>query len=189
MLEQTFLVEKIEKDNPHILTENRGLVKENKIEIAGGQYLLADNMVPNGEVLIREITEGKKFVKEKLNKDIVVSYGADEFGFNAQWPQILRNSGYKYFIFRRGINISTPSEFFWEGLDGTQILTHWMPLGYRAGLFLDQLSLSLKQLKKYASTNQILMLSGSGSTPPQPELVDVIKDWNKKVDGKNGPKS
>lgn len=189
MLEQTFLLEKIEKDYPHIFADISDLIKANKIEIAGGQYLLADNMVPNGEVLIREITEGKKFVKDKLNKDIIVSYGADEFGFNGQWPQILRNSGYKYFIFRRGINISTPSEFLWEGLDGSQIITHWMPLGYRAGLFLDQLPLSLKQLKKYASTNQILMLSGSGSTPPQPELVDVINEWNTKVNGKKGTKS
>jgi alpha-mannosidase len=186
MLEQTFLLEKIEKDYPHIFSEISNLIKENKIEIAGGQYLLADNMVPNGEVLIKEITEGKKFVKEKLKHDIVVSYGADEFGFNAQWPQILKNCGYKYFIFRRGIHISTPSEFLWEGIDGSQILTHWMPLGYRAGLFLDQLTLSLKQLKKYASTNQILMLSGSGSTPPQPELVDVINEWNRKINGKKG---
>ena len=184
MLEQTFLLEKIEKDYPHIFSEIIDRIKENKIEIAGGQYLLADNMIPNGEVLIREITEGKKFVKEKLNQDIVVSYGADEFGFNVQWPQILKNCGYKYFIFRRGIHSSTPSEFFWEGIDGSRILTHWMPLGYRAGLFLDQLMPSLKQLKKYASTNQILMLSGSGSTPPQPELVDVINEWNKKINGK-----
>src|SRR3970040_1425697 len=73
MLEQTFLLEKIEKDYPHIFADISDLIKENKIEIAGGQYLLADNMVANGEVLIREITEGKKFVKEKLNKDIVVS--------------------------------------------------------------------------------------------------------------------
>ena len=91
MLEQTFLLEKIEKDYPHIFSEISNLIKENKIEIAGGQYLLADNMIPNGEVLIKEITEGKKFVKEKLNHDILVSYGADEFGFNAQWPQILKN--------------------------------------------------------------------------------------------------
>ncbi|HET7643097.1 MAG TPA: glycosyl hydrolase-related protein [Nitrososphaeraceae archaeon] len=186
MLEQTFLLEKIEKDYPHIFSDIIDLIKENKIEIAGGQYLLADNMIPNGEVLIKEITEGKKFVKEKLQQDILVSYGADEFGFNAQWPQILKNCGYKYVIFRRGISISTPSEFLWEGIDGTQILTHWMPLGYRAGLFLDQLPLSLKQLKKYASTNQILMLSGSGSTPPQPELVDTISDWNRKINVKNG---
>src|SRR5215208_2622744 len=103
MLEQTFLLEKIEKDYPHIFADISDLIKDNKIEIAGGQYLLAENMVPNGEILIKEITEGKKFVKEKLNKDIIVSYGADEFGFNVQWPQILRNSGYKYLIFRRGI--------------------------------------------------------------------------------------
>jgi len=65
----------------------------------------------------------------------------------------------------RGIDNSTPSEFFWQGLDGTQILTHWMPLGYRAGLFLTDLDKSYKKLRKHSATNQILMLSGSGSTP------------------------
>ena len=48
MLEQTFLLEKIEKDYPHIYADISDLIKDNKIEIAGGQYLLADNMVPNG---------------------------------------------------------------------------------------------------------------------------------------------
>jgi alpha-mannosidase len=47
MLEQTFLLEKIEKDYPHIFSEIIDCIKENKIEIAGGQYLLADNMIPN----------------------------------------------------------------------------------------------------------------------------------------------
>lgn len=186
IIEQTFLLEKVEKDYPNLFSEISDLIKENKMEIAGGQYLLADTMVPNGEVLIREIIEGKKFVKDKLNQEVLVAYGADEFGFNAQWPQILRSAGYKYCIFRRGIDNSTPSEFFWQGLDGTQILTHWMPLGYRAGLFLTDLDKSYKKLKKHSATNQILMLSGSGSTPPQPELIDAIEDWNKKSVNKDG---
>lgn len=186
MIEQTYLLEKIEKDYPHLFAEISDLIKENKIEIAGGQYLLADTMIPNGEVLIREIIEGKKFVKQKFGHDIFVAYGADEFGFNAQWPQILKNAGYKYCIFRRGIDNAVPSEFYWEGIDGSRILTHWMPLGYRAGLFLDELDKAYRKLKTHSSTNQILMLSGSGSTPPQPELIKVIKEWNEKSIDKNG---
>ena len=56
-------------------------------------------MLPNGEVLIREILEGKRYVKQKLDQDAIVGWGADEFGFNAQWPQILKGCGYKYFAF------------------------------------------------------------------------------------------
>lgn len=96
------------------------------------QYLLCDVMIPHGEVLIREISEGKRHIKNKFDEDnIVVAWGADEFGFNAQWPQILLGCGYKYFAFRRGLAEAKPSEFFWEGLDGSRILSHWMPLGYR----------------------------------------------------------
>ena len=93
------------------------LAREHKIEVAGGQYLLSDVMLPNGEVLIKEIAEGKKYVKEKLHQDARVAWGADEFGFNAQWPQILLGCGYKYFAFRRGLDKPKPSEFLWEGLN------------------------------------------------------------------------
>ena len=75
----------------------------------------------------------------------------------------------------------------WEGIDGS---TNSYSLDATRipgrSFLLINLTLSLKQLKKYASTNQILMLSGSGSTPPQPELVDVINEWNKKINGKKG---
>ena len=62
-------------------TEVRKYAKEKKIEVAGGQYLFSDAMLPNGEVFIREISEGK-IRKAKLDQDVIVGWGADEFGFN-----------------------------------------------------------------------------------------------------------
>src|SRR5215831_16498202 len=103
------------------------ILKQGRIEIAGGQYLLCDVMLPHGQVLIREISEGKIYIKNKFDQKIIVAWGADEFGFNAQWPQILLGCGYKYFAFRRGAEEAKPSEFLWEGLDGSRILSHWMP--------------------------------------------------------------
>ena len=40
-------------------------------------------MLPNGEVLIREISDGKRYIKQKLDQDVIVGWGADEFRFNA----------------------------------------------------------------------------------------------------------
>ena len=186
LIEQTFLLEEVEQNHPQLFSAIQALAKEGKIEMAGGQYLLSDVMLPNGEVLIREIEEGKKYVKEKLHQDILVAWGADEFGFNVQWPQILLGCGYKYFAFRRGVDKPKPSEFWWQGLDGSRVLCHWMPLGYRAGLDLTKLEQSYEQLKKYAASNKILMPSGSGVTLPQPETVKIIEEWNRK--NKHGPK-
>ena len=179
LIEQTFLLEHIENKYPELFIDITTLARKNKIEVAGGQYLLSDVMLPNGEVLIKEIVEGKKYVKEKLHQDVRVAWGADEFGFNAQWPQILLGCGYKYFAFRRGLDKPKPSEFLWEGLDGSRLICHWMPLGYRAGLDLTRLDSSYSELRKFAASNQILMPSGSGVMGPQPETPDVVKKWNK----------
>jgi alpha-mannosidase len=180
LIEQTFLLERVESNYPQLFAEVKKNLKEKRIEMAGGQYLLSDTMLPNGEVLIREILEGKRYIKQKLDQDVTVGWGADEFGFNAQWPQILKGCGFKYFAFRRGVDKPKPSEFLWSGLDGSSILCHWMPLGYRAGLDLAKLEESYHKLKKYAATDLVLMPSGSGVTLPQPETALAVKEWNKK---------
>lgn len=184
IIEQTYLLENIEISYPELFSEIKRFVQDGRIEIAGGEYLMSDVMLPSGEVLIREILEGKNYVKEKFGKDIVVSWGADEFGYNAQWPQILKESGYKYFAFRRGVTEPLISEFYWRGIDGTSILSHWMPLGYRAGLDLSLLHETFEQLRRQSSTRHVLMPSGSGSTPPQPELCDTISNYNESTKSK-----
>ncbi|MGE5661528.1 MAG: glycoside hydrolase family 38 C-terminal domain-containing protein [Ignavibacteriales bacterium] len=180
-IEQTYLLEQVEENYPSLFADITRLTKEKRIEIAGGQYLMSDVMLPHGETLIREILKGKRYIKEKFDQDVIVGWGTDEFGFNAQWPQILLGCGYKYFAFRRGTDQSKPSEFWWEGLDGSRILSHWMPLGYRAGLELTQLQKSYKELRKLAATHHIFMPSGSGVTLPQPETVDTVKKWNASI--------
>jgi len=179
LIEQTVLLEEIERRNPHLFILIEKSIKEGKVEIAGGEYLMADTMLPNGETLVREILFGKKYVKEKFGVDVPVMWGADSFGYNAQLPQIYRKSGYKYFAFRRGADKAKPSEFWWQGLDGTKILAHWMPLGYRAGLEFPKLGENFQKLKAVATTRHILMPSESGSIPPQPETVRVLRRWNK----------
>ena len=180
LIEQTFLLEETEKRYPEVFSKIAKYIKEGKIEIADGEYLMADTMLPEGETLIREILEGKRYVKEKFGVDVPVMWQADSFGLNAQLPQIYKKSGYKYVAFRRGIMKKKPSEFLWEALDRTRILAHWMPLGYRAGLDLTKLEESYDKLRDLAATTQILMPSGSGVTAPQPETSEVVKAWNKK---------
>ena len=183
LIEQTFLLEEMEKRYPEVFSKIARCIKEGKVEIADGEYLMADTMLPEGETLIREILEGKRYVKEKFGVDVPVMWQADSFGLNAQLPQIYKKSGYKYVAFRRGTSKRKPSEFLWEGLDGTRILAHWMPLGYRAGLDLTKLGESYEILKDLAATSHILMPSGSGVTMPQPETPEVVKVWNEKKGG------
>ncbi|MFC2047274.1 glycoside hydrolase, partial [Chloroflexota bacterium] len=179
LIEQTALLEEIERRNPYLFERITKFIKAGKIEIAGGEYLMSDTMIPNGETLVRQILFGRRYIGEKFGVDVPVMWGADNFGYNAQMPQIYIKSGYKYFAFRRGVHRDKPTEFWWQGLDGTKILAHWMPLGYRAGLDFPKLEENFEILKATASTPHILMPSGSGSIPPQPETPRVVMKWNK----------
>jgi len=181
-IEQCYLLKAFEERNPELWSGLKEMIQKGKLEIVDGQWLMPDTMRPAGEVLIREILFGKRYAKEKFGVDIPVAWAADNFGLNAQLPQIYKKAGYKWLAFRRGLGESVGnrvSEFLWEGLDGTTILSHWMPGGYRAGLYMDKLEQSFSTLNKVAATLQILMPSGSGSIPPQEEILDAVDSWNK----------
>jgi alpha-mannosidase len=178
-LEQTYLLEQMEERNPDLWQKIKEKIKTGHIEMVDGQYMMPDTMLPNGEVLIREIYWGKRYCREKLGVDVPVAWAADSFGLNAQLPQIYKKAGYKWLAFRRGARADIrQSEFIWRGLDGTTILTHWFPLGYRAGFNLDEWFGAYLDLKKFATTEHMLMPCGSGSSPPQLEIPNTVKDWN-----------
>ncbi|MEA3342547.1 MAG: glycoside hydrolase, partial [archaeon] len=105
MIEQTFLLEEVEREYPELFSKIAKYIKEGRIEIANGEYLMADTMIPCGETLVREILAGKKYVKDKFGADVPVMWQADSFGLNAQLPQIYKKCGYKHVAFRRGAPI------------------------------------------------------------------------------------
>ncbi len=172
------MLEALEQRNPNLWSAIKDLANQGKLEIVDGMYLMTDTILTNGELIVRSINLGKRYCLEKLGIDVPVAWAADGFGLNAQMPQLYRKSGYKWLAFRRGA-VKKVSEFYWKGLDGTSILAHWMPLGYRAGLILNKLEESYNVLTKLAATSRILMPSGSGSTPPQDGTLAAIRTWNR----------
>ncbi|GAI16814.1 unnamed protein product, partial [marine sediment metagenome] len=178
-IEQTFLLQEIEKRNPALFKRIKKMVKAGRLVIVDGQYLMPDAMLPTGEVLVREILFGKRYCKEKFGIEVPVAWCADSFGMNAQLPQIYKKAGYEWLAFRRGARVDIKeSEFLWKGLDGTTILTHWFPRGYRAGLDIHLWEQTFVELNKFASTPYVLMPCGSGSMPPQSEIIQAVKNWN-----------
>jgi len=178
IIEQIYLLKEIEDKDPELWAALKQAIQKGRIEIVDGQYLMADAMLPHGEVLIRNIYHGKMYCKEKFGVDVPVAWYADGFGLNAQMPQIYKKSGYKWLAFRRGAP-KRISEFSWRGLDDTTILTHWMPLGYRAALLLEEIEKNFSKLEGLATTSNVLMPSGSGSTPPSEDIPEFVENWNK----------
>lgn len=182
LIEQTFPLEQLEKRKPEFFAEIRDAIYSGKIEIVDGCYIMPDLMIPSGETLLREFLSGNRYCKKKFGIDIPVAYAADTFGLNAQMPQIYKKCGFKWLVFRRGLPKligRKVSEFLWEGIDGSQIVAHWLPMGYRAGLELDKWEESVQKLSRLATTDVIFMPCGSGGTPPQMEVPENVEEWNK----------
>lgn len=172
----------LEKRNSKLFKEIKKEIKNGKIEIVDGQYLMADTFIIGGEVLAREILYGKKYAKEKFKKDIKIGWLIDSFGLNPQIPQIYKDSGYEFLVFNRGYKLKpNQSEFWWQGLDGTKILSHCTASShtYHVGIFTSYFKENIEELKKFAATENILMPAGIGSCLFPVWSFETIENWNK----------
>ncbi|MGP0070264.1 MAG: alpha-mannosidase [Isosphaeraceae bacterium] len=112
----------------------RRFLAEGRLQLAGALDVMPDDNMPGGETFIRQMQYGKGYYRDKLGVDVTSGWLLDTFGHHAQIPQLLALGGYKSFWFFRGVpRQDFPSEFVWEGLDGTRIPAFWLPQGY--GLF------------------------------------------------------
>ena len=90
-----------------------------------------DANIPSGESMVRQMLYGKTYFRENLGVDVTVGWALDTFGHNAQMPQMLKLAGFKSYWFQRGVpDNEVPSEWLWEGIDGTQIPAFYLPRGY-----------------------------------------------------------
>ncbi len=109
----------------------RKFVDQRRLAIVGGFDVMPDVNMPGGESFVRQVLYGKGYFRKKLGVDVTVGWQLDTFGHHPQMPQLLKLGGYKSFWFFRGVaDWKTPSEFLWEGIDGSRIPAFWLPHGY-----------------------------------------------------------
>ena len=131
VLDQVAYVRPFLERFPEEAAEFRRLVSEGRLEIVGGNDVMLDVNIPSGEAWVRQVLYGKGYYRRALNVDVTTGWGIDTFGHNAQLPQLLTLAGYKSYWFQRGVpGNQTPSEFLWQGIDGTKVPAFWLPQGY-----------------------------------------------------------
>lgn len=73
----------------------------------------------------------QRFFEKHFGKRTRVFWLPDSFGYSAQLPQVLRESGCDYFFTQKlswnNINKFPLSTFWWTGIDDTKILAHLTP--------------------------------------------------------------
>ncbi|WP_208591933.1 alpha-mannosidase [Gracilibacillus suaedae] len=127
---QPQLYEYIKHDYPEIYQNIKRKVGEGQWEVEGGMWVEADCNIPSGESLVRQLLLGTRFFKEEFDKKNEVLWLPDVFGYSWALPQILRKSGFTSFMTTKiswnQFNRMPHDTFFWKGIDGSEILTHFI---------------------------------------------------------------
>lgn len=120
----------LKKDYPELYEKVKEKIKEGKWEATGGMWVESDSNISPAEFLIRQILFGKRFLREEFGVDSKVVWLPDAFGYTYSLPQIIKKSGMKYFattkISWNEINRFPFDTFWWKGIDGTEILAHFI---------------------------------------------------------------
>ncbi|WP_160003360.1 glycoside hydrolase family 38 C-terminal domain-containing protein [Rhizobium sp. 18055] len=118
----------IAEDDPALLERIVERVKAGQWETLGGMWVEPDTNMPTGESLSRQILYGQRYFEKTFGVRHTVCWLPDCFGFSGALPQLLRQGGMKSF-FTIKVNWSETNKFpadlfWWEGLDGSRVLTH-----------------------------------------------------------------
>jgi alpha-mannosidase len=128
-----FLFEQIKALDPEMFDEIKQRVTEGRIVLEDGKLIEPDDNIPSGESQIRQLLYGQSFYLKEFGKYAKVGMNPDAFGHAGTLPKILKHGGNEFFVFtrpgRHEIDLPT-GPFWWEGDDGTRILTHRIPYEY-----------------------------------------------------------
>lgn len=123
----------VAENDPEMLAEIRKRVDEGRWNIVGGWWVEPDMNIPSGESMVRQGLYGQLTFQKLLGHRAKVATNPDSFGHANTVPQIIQSQGMKNYIFMRPQRHEKeiPADlFWWEGADGTRVLTYRIQYSY-----------------------------------------------------------
>jgi len=180
---QTVLVEDYLAVRPDREAALRALAQSGRLQL-GPWYVLADELIPSGESLLRNLLYGA-LDTARWGGRLEVLYSPDAFGHPAILPALAREFGIKAAALWRGLGGEpgqTRDVYRWRGPDGRDgrdlLLWHFPSAGYEVGAALPTDRERLRQawaplraeLTRRAATNHIAVPVGADHHAPYPDL-------------------
>lgn len=116
----------VQQADPKMFREIQSRIQQGRWEVVGGWPVEPDCNIPSTESFARHCLYGKRYFKQHLGVDVEIGFNPDSFGHAAGLPTILSHAGYKYYVFMRPQEheMTLPRLFWWEGPDGSRVLTY-----------------------------------------------------------------
>lgn len=133
----------------------------------GSLWVEPDTNITGGEALVRQLIHGKRFYLDEFGVETEEMWLPDTFGYNAAMPQLMKLAGIRWFLTQK-ISWNTTNKFphhtfWWEGIDGTRIFSHFPPVDtYNAEITGAELAHAVGNFQDKEAANSSLLPFGYG---------------------------
>ncbi|MCB0077707.1 MAG: alpha-mannosidase [Anaerolineales bacterium] len=183
----------LQHDYPALLPQIKQRVAEGRWEPIGGMWVEADCNLSGAESLARQFLLGRTFFRELFGADAEspVLWLPDVFGYAWALPQLIKQAGLDYFftikIGWNQYNRLPYDSFWWQGIDGTRVLTHFSTTTandeqraatYNALATPEEAQRTWRNFQQKASQRRLLMAFGygDGGGGPTREMLENLHE-------------
>jgi alpha-mannosidase len=157
----------VKENYPAIYERLKEKVKQGQVLPVGGMWVESDTNVTGAESLVRQLVFGKRFFLSELGVETDEVWLPDCFGYSAAFPQLILLSGSRWFLTQKlswnDTNKFPHHSFWWEGIDGSRVFTHFPPVDtYNAQLLPSELAHAANNYAERGFGNRSLVPFGYG---------------------------
>ncbi|MEU7855937.1 glycoside hydrolase family 38 C-terminal domain-containing protein [Nonomuraea sp. NPDC049141] len=157
----------LEEHYPELFDRVRHHVEQGRFVPVGGMWVEADGVIPTGESMVRQLTYGKRYFISRFGREPREMWLPDSFGYSGALPQLARRAGSRWFLTQKiswnDTTVFPHHTFWWEGIDGTRIFTHFPPAEtYAAEVTARELRHAVTTFKDKAIASHSLLPYGYG---------------------------
>ena len=163
---------------PELFERVRAHVDAGRFVPVGGMWVESDTNMVGSEAMARQFVMGKQWMIDELGVEPLEVWLPDSFGYSAALPQIVALAGFQWFLTQKiswnTVNKFPHHTFWWEGIDGTRVFTHFPPADtYNGSLTGSELARAAAQFrdKGVASRSLIPFGFGDGGGGPTREML------------------
>ncbi|HWC79957.1 MAG TPA: glycoside hydrolase family 38 C-terminal domain-containing protein [Pseudonocardiaceae bacterium] len=122
----------IKEFRPEVFARVVEKIKAGQFVPVGGMWVESDTNMPGGEALARQFSHGKRFYLDEFGIETEEVWLPDSFGYSGALPQLVALSRSRWFLTQKiswnQTNQFPHHTFWWEGIDGTRVFTHFPPV-------------------------------------------------------------
>ncbi|MEV6949310.1 glycoside hydrolase family 38 C-terminal domain-containing protein [Streptomyces sp. NPDC051172] len=172
----------VKEHQPHIWERIKKAVADGNWAPVGSMWVESDANMPGGEALARQIVHGKRFFAEELGVETEEVWLPDSFGYTAAFPQLAKLAGIRWFLTQKlswnQSNKMPHHTFWWEGIDGTRVFTHFPPVDtYNSQFHGRELARAERNFAEKGRANRSLVPFGwgDGGGGPTREMLEKAR--------------